>query len=295
MKNFLFISKKYSTQNRGAYCSSIFFQTQYNNIKSINCSKIIDYFSLNNENKLIFLTQNPGLYTKKLTYITANKLDCVVFIRPEFISNFKNIATNCFNLYKEHKKYDFYIPIIWSDKKEIKKQDKLILGIYFRNSIIVEDSYLFLKKYLNELNIDFELYILGSSKIVTHLYNKKIKKITITKNPEEFFSNITHYIYPESTMIDPFPQSILEAVHHNCQIIIPENKNKKNKDGIDDIKSCIKYHKEFSITKFYDNSDCILSFTNLKNFYFKLFENNFEYRMNRDKYLNITDFIIDNI
>lgn len=290
---YLLISKRFSVLKRGAFKSSEYFKDNFeDNIDFIESSKIVDYIDLNEKYKrLIFLTQAPHLYNKKITFITANKLNSINFLRPEYISEYNNSATNCFHLYKEYKKYKFYIPIIFSNRINVIKEDKIVLGIYFRNNIICEDSCKYLKHLLNNIKYDLDLYILGSSSII--IKNKKIKSIKFTTNPQEFYSKITHFIYPESNMIDPFPQSILEAVHNNCQIIIPKNRTKNFKDGIDDIKSLIKYHEDINFNKFYDNTNCILTFDNLKKFYNKLFNNNFEFNFIRDKYLNIKDFIDD--
>ena len=121
---------------------------------------------------------------------------------------------------------------------------------------------------------------------------KNVKSYKHTFDNIEFFKNISHYVYPASRVFqDPFPHNILEAVQSGKQIIIPELPHRNHVDGIDDIKECIKWHKTFDENTHYDNSKCILNANAFRNFYLRLFENNFEHRFDKDKYKHFSDWI----
>lgn len=179
--------------------------------------------------------------------------------------------------------------MIYSNPKKQEKKDKLSIGIYFRNFILKHESNYYLRKFLSELNIDFELHILGSSAF--YIENKKMKSMGFYNDSDEFFSKITHFIYPRDNTPDPFPHTLLEAVHSNCQIIIPNIRTENFLDGVDDISSLIKHHKTLNLNTFYDNSNCQLSFDNLHKFYLNLFDNNFEFSFDRNKYNRIENLL----
>lgn len=92
---YLLISKKYSLLKRGAYCSSVFFNNTFNEyVDCVEQSKIKCEYEELKYKRLVFLTQAPELYHKKLTFINANKLNAIVFLRPDKISGYINSATN---------------------------------------------------------------------------------------------------------------------------------------------------------------------------------------------------------
>ena len=81
---------------------------------------------------------------------------------------------------------------------------------------------------------------------------------------------------PTEQFFETFPQTLLEAISCNKQIIIP-NVSRTFTDGIDDIKQCINYHININ-DKFLCNKNTILNHNNFHNFYLRLFNNNFYYQ-----------------
>ena len=90
---------------------------------------------------------------------------------------------------------------------------------------------------------------------------------------------------------DPFPHSMVEAIQSECQIISPIISNRNHMDGVDDVLDCIQSHIEFDPDIYFDNSKTILNANNFKQFYQRVFDNDFEYSFERDKYNRFNEWI----
>jgi hypothetical protein len=127
-----------------------------------------------------------------------------------------------------------------------------------------------------------------NNKIKAH---PNVRNFKHTNDNYEFFKSITHYFYPTSRhFVDPFPHSALEAVQTGKQIIFPEIQ-REHKDGIDEIKDVIKWHEKFNTKIYHDNSKQPLTAENFSRYYKMIFENNWEYSFDRNKYKNMADWI----
>ena len=144
---------------------------------------------------------------------------------------------------------------------------------------------------LKELKTDVDLYFMGNPPKERFDKWPHIKRMSHTYNNVKFFENITHYVIPDSTYADIFTNSLMEAVQAGKQIISPPLKDKRRKHGIDDIKDCIMYHTKFNPKLILDNSHTILKAENFKPFYKRLFDNNFEYSFDRNKYKTFREWI----
>jgi len=237
--------------------------------------------------RLIFWTQVPRCYTKPVNFIRLRRINHLFYLRSEYLNPFYNNCTNGFYYYHSDKRFDNYVPMITDFPIQENKPKQETLGFYVRKSI-TPDSFDWFVDFLSSLKRKVNVYILGEEAPEVENHNN-VLHYNHTYDNVQFFGSITHYFYPTSKhFTDPFPHSILEAVQAGCQIVLPEIE-RTHKDGIDDLKDCIKWHDRFD-DKILDNSDCILTASNFKNFYKKVFDNNFEYKLDR-KYKRWGDWI----
>lgn len=294
MKKYLLISHKYDALKRGAFITSNRFKDSY--------SEYLDYkLDLDAQNleelneqykRLIFTTQVINNYRLKLNYLRLKNLNYIFFLRKNQNPLIYNSASNGFHYYKTYRNIKFYIPSITDFPLIEKRYNHKIpcLGFYIRKSV-TPDSLKFINDFLKNLKQNVDIYVMGNPAPGFSSY-KSVNTYTHTYNQKEFFKNITHYIYPASKQFqDPFPNSVLEAIQCDIQIVFPEIYGRNHKDGIDDIKDCIKWHKEFNPNINYDNSNCVLTNDNFKQFFLTIFDNNFEYSFDRDKYKYFSDWI----
>jgi hypothetical protein len=200
-----------------------------------------------------------------------------------------NSCNNGFHYFRSYKNIKYFVPFV-TDFITPNENENLCIGFYIRRDV-TPDSLAYTKDFLNSLKHPIDIYVMGDP--TPEFKNiKNVKSYTHTYDQFEFFSNISHYIYPTSVIHnDPFPNSVLEAVQCNKQIIFPKLPNRVHKDGIDDIKECIKWHDTFNENIYYDNKDCIIKNKYFEKFYLNLFENNFEYTFDRDKYKRFDKWI----
>lgn len=238
--------------------------------------------------RLIFWTQVPRCYNPKIYFTQFRNLNHVIYLRNEHVSPFFNSCQNGFHYYKQHPKIEHYVPLITNFKVN-KEPNTPCLGFYCRPQL-TPDSMLFFNELVSSLKYKVHVFILGED-FNNIRNNSNTLSYRQTYDNVEFFESVTHYVYPTSKkFVDPFPHSVLEAVQTGKQIIFPKIE-RSHKDGIDDLKDCIKWHSSIDFSKNYDNSNCVLKSENFKKFYKKVFENNFEYNFDRTKYKTMMEWI----
>lgn len=284
MKKYLLIAHNYEYLKRGAHLTSIRLAKQYPEYLDYKIDLDAQNLEELNEQykRLIFITQVPSCYNLNLKFNRLKNLNYIFMLRGTRNPLIYNSSNNGFHYYRSYKNIKYFIPFI-TDFQIPNETKKTCIGFYVRRNI-TPDSLAYTKDFLNNLKYPTDIYVMGDP---TPEFEKikNVKSYTHTYDQFKFFSNISHYIYPTSIVHnDPFPNSVLEAVQCNKQIIFPALPNRVHKDGIDDIKDCIKWHETYTPDKEFDNSKCILISSNFKKFYLKLFDNNFEYSFDRTKY-----------
>ena len=262
-------------------------------LECIQDKHVKDLSDLNKKYKrLIFWTQAPLMYSFHLNLVTLQKLNYVIIIRDEHSLSSFNSANNGFHYYKSHSSIKHYIPFITDFSVDnVINQDVPCLGFYMR-AFLIPDSYLCFVNMIQNIKTKIKVYILGHDSYDFSAF-KNVIEYKQTYDNKEFFRNITHFVYPQSrTFQDPFPHCLLEAVQSGKQIILPFIKGRYFKDGIDDIKDCTMWHDDLDLNIFYNNNECVITADRFEKFHRDLFENNFEYSFDRDKYKTFYDWII---
>lgn len=296
MKKYLLIARQYDNTDRGAHTSSKRLVEEFPNFLEYKTDKecINKLDQLNSEyRRLIFVTQSPAMYCFNATFVGVRELNYIYFIRKEFHPiMFNNAASNGFYYAYDDANIEHYIPFIYNF--QVEKTSKIenipVVGFYIR-PVIVPDSFRYAIEFAKNVKNKIKLMVLGDCK---YNFDKfpNIVDFEQTYDNHYFFSKISHYIYPKSAWFqDPFPNSLLEAVQCNKQIILPSISGRKHRDGIDDIAEIINYHKEFNPDKEFDNNSCVLNIKYFKKFYHKLFSNNFECKLDRNKYTCFSDWL----
>lgn len=280
-----------TTNKRGAYTEAECLANHYNfNMNVFDGNSNIDMNEIrSSHDRVIFTYQNPNnLRDKKLLNSKYYNVD-IQYIRYNIPTFYKYKTTNGFSVYLEHPLFINYIPMmipIFDNKKT--DYSNINLGYYIRPQYRPDDFKMFLL-FLNNLKYDINLYVMGA---FTYPFTefKHVKKIIYTRDNNIFFDNITHYVYSESNVHDPYPTTLQEAVNCNKQIIMLKQ-NRNFKDGITDIENCIDYHTDLNINIYHDNTESILNKWNYDKFYNYIINNNFEYTFDRNKYNNIKDWL----
>jgi len=288
---FLFTGREFALLKRGSFtitkrfCEWFSYRADFIEGLKITTDDFKDY------QKVIFRTQVPSAYNIHVNGIALRNVNHLVYIRNEHLTPLLNSCTNGFYYYKRNKKIKHYIPMI--TPFSVTKTDRPIpcLGFYERNCI-TRDSFDWFMDIIKNLKVDVDIYFMGNPpKINFSSLSNHVKSTTHTFDNEEFYSNITHYIYPRSKMWDdPFPHSMVEAIQTGCQIISPLIKGRDHLDGVNDVLDCIKFHESFNPDVYFDNSKSIL-LSNFRPFYERVFENDFEYSFNRSEYKTFDKFI----
>lgn len=296
MKKYLLIAHNYTNTRRGAHTTAKRLAKEFSEYleykPDYECIDKLDQFN-EEYKKLIFVTQAPKMYLFKANFLNLRELNYSYFIRGENNPKvYKNSITNGFYYNYMYPDIESYVPFIFDFPVPIqsKVDDLPVVGFYIR-PILVPDVLDYAVYFCKTVNTKIRLYILGDC----HYNFAKFDNIVSCKqtyNNVDFFSNITHYIYPKSAWFqDPFPNSLLEAVQCNKQIIIPDISNRKHLDGIDDISEVINYHKELNIDRELDNTNCPLRLKNFENFYLNIFNNDFKNRLDRNKYTCFSEWL----
>lgn len=201
--------------------------------------KFEDYDHLREHSTLFLFNHRPSFYTNR-GLIGADK--DIVNCRHNHIDRII-IGRKCINGLSYYNNFpylyqSFFPTVVVEDKLKVKKE-KIALGYYFRD-IRYDGAMYFINDLLPKIDKNIPIFILG----ISDFPYIKDRKIICTFDSDYFFNNITHYFYFKSNIIlDPFPHSLLEALQKGCTLIVPENKKRIYKDGIDDILSltCGKY------------------------------------------------------
>ena len=286
-------------QKRGAYTEAAALQSKYPDIVDVfdaNAKLDIDQLHKNYD-RLIYTYQNPNrLYSKRVLDIRYFEKD-IVYIRKDIKTLFKYKTTNSFSMYRQNQTvFNNFIPMILptnikivSDSNDSTNTNKIVLGYYLRPQYRPDDFKMFCD-FITNLNIYVDLYVIGSFIYPFNNKTKYIKHIIYTTDNNIFFNNITHYVYSMSNVFDPWPTTLQEAINCNKQIIILKQ-NRSFKDGIDDIMENIKYHTKLDTDVFYNNSNSILNTWNYDKYYRQVFENEFLYNFDVDKYKYFSDWL----
>lgn len=240
----------------------------------------------------IILTQNPRFVRRNMLELTSS----IYFLRPEYISYTSNNATNGYSIYKNNH-YKYCIPMMYDlDTSKITNDStEPVYGYYEtpyrKNKEIFYDFIISNKDKIKNISIlsGVETFF----KVKSNFHDEiNIKHYT---DKFEFFSSITHYVFPKSLQfIDPWPTTLEEAVRCNKQIIILPNK-RNFVDGIDDIETCIKYHTGID-DKIYDNSQCSINKFDFDKYYDYVIDKKFQIEDNyfNNNYNTFNEWIINN-
>lgn len=290
---YLVVGHKFGKLGRGGYHISKRFCDEHSEYcEFIEDKKLINIENFNEKYKrIIFRTQVPRCYNIPVNFVRLRKINHIFYLRNEHLNPLYNNCTNGFYYYKDNKKFDNYIPMITDFPiKKIKQPKEKCLGFYVRKWL-TPDSFDCFISILDSISYKINVAIMGdpNKQIENH---PKVNNFFHTNDNVKFFSLITHYIYPTSKyFIDPFPHSVVEAIQTGKQIIFPKIK-RSHRDGIDDIKDCIWWSDKFYL---YDeinkNKNHPFKAELWKNFYHKVFENNWEYNFERNKYNSLFEFV----
>ena len=271
---YLFVAKKFVDLKRGAWTASNDLAEYFPQYIILKEDKEIQSLKgvVNGYEKIVFVTQVPHLYSFPLHFLSLHNTRHLIFIRSEHNMVSYNSCTNGFYYYKEHKDIKNYIPFIPNVKASEPKEERF--GFYYRPYLNPDACRWFLENFKDK---DYPIMTMG--KLPVDFINKKNWKHTY--NREEFWSNITTYIYPISTQyVDPFPTSIVEAVQTGKKVLFPSLGIRNYKDGIDDCMEVIKYDSSLFLFDLY------------KSFYTNLFNNGMNNYIIRYKYKCIIDYIL---
>ena len=292
---YLVIGHKFGALKRGGFVvSKRFCEEHPNDCKFIQDIKARGLEILNEKyRRLIFRTQVPRCYSIPINFVKLRKLNHIIYLRARYLSPLYNSCTNGFYYYKMHEKIQNYIPMITDFPKIDKQPSSICLGFYVRKWL-TPDSFNCFVDILDNMKERYDLCIMGdeNDQLENH---PNIRSFKHTNDNYEFFSRITDYFYPTSRhFVDPFPHSVLEAVQAGKQIIFPKI-DRPHKDGIDDIKDCINWHEDFNPDVNLDNKCQLLTASNFRNYYQRIFDNNWEHRFERGKYNRMIDWIVGEV
>jgi len=288
---FLFTGRKFTLLKRGSFTITKRFCEWFDDRADFIEGSKITVNDFNGYKKVIFRTQVPSAYNISVNGIALRNTNHLVYIRGEHLTPLLNSCSNGFHYYKRNTKIKHYIPLFTPFSVTKVNRPIPCLGFYERNCI-TRDSFDWFMNTIKNLNTDVDIYFMGNPPKINFInLSKHVKSVVHTFDNEEFYSNITHYVYPQSKLWDdPFPHSMLEAIQTGCQIISPLIKGRNHLDGVNDILDCIQFHESFNPDVYFDNSKSIL-LSNFRQFYERVFENDFEYSFDREKYKTFEKFI----
>ncbi len=279
---------KYKTRGQKAQTVAEYLRQRYPKIIEVSYNT----FRCDDKYRNVCLTQQP---VKLVRSVLKEYASAIHFLRPCYLDlGLANKATNGFSVYKAESKYNYFIPMMYDYKNE-KKVSELSIGYYFtpyRNNF--REFTEFLRQ--NSKRI-YDISILGDTIYRDFCYNILFNinsrfNICFYQDKDEFFSNITHLVFPMSkTFVDPWPTVLEEGVRCGKQIIILRQ-SRSWKDGVDDICSCIRYHEKLDLATYYDNSDTSILNFNIDKYYNYLFNSNFESYTDRSKFKTFNEFLL---
>lgn len=288
---YLVVGHKFGLLGRGGYHISKRFcdeHPEYCEFKEDR--KIKNLEELNRQYKrIIFRTQVPRCYSIPVSFVHIRNINHIFYLRSNYVSPLYNSCTNGFYYYHNHMGFQNYIPMITDFPiQETDDKQETCLGFYCRKWL-TPDSYDCFIDILDSLKHKVNVAVLGDDdkKIKNH---NNVLHYNHTNVNVQFFSYITHYIYPTSKhFVDPFPHSVVEAVQSGKTIIFP--KIERNfKDGIDDIKDVIVWQEKFNHERNVDKHHPFKA--KLWNgFYHDVFENNWEFQFDRRSIKTFDKFV----
>lgn len=298
MKKYLLISVSYRGLKRGAFTISERMVNEHSEyLDHLESKDVIDLRELNEKYKrIIFVTQTPSNYPFPINLVSLRGINYLIYVRSEFNHFGYNSCNNGFYYTHRHSNIRNFIPMITDFFIEPVKSDKPCLGFYIRN-YLTRDSFDCFLGILSNLHTHVNIYTMGED--IKYNFSEKFEYVEShnhTFDNRTFFSNVTHYVYPESKFyIDPLPYSLIEAAQNGKEIIVPRIDGRHHRDGIDDIKDFITYHTRFIPGISYNNS--VLPFSSLlfKKFYRNVFDNNFEHVLDRKKYNTFISWVVGEV
>jgi hypothetical protein len=292
---YLIIGHKFGALGRGGYHVSKRFCDEH----SEYCEFLEDKKARNLEElgrkhkRIIFRTQVPRCYSIPVNFVRVRKINHIFYLRSEHIVPFYNNCTNGFHYYRNHEGFDNYIPMITDFPVEkLTTPNEICLGFYVRKWLTPDSFDCFIDT-LNNMPYKINVAIMGDPNHQIR-HHPKVDKFLHTNDNVKFFSTITHYFYPTSKrFVDPFPHSVIEALQCGKTLIFPTIE-RTHKDGIDDIKDCIWWtniNEKFIEDHPAMNQNHPFKAKLWKKFYHKVFENNWEFGFDRNKYKSMYDFV----
>jgi len=276
------VAHRYKNTKRGAYTTAQNLHRMFPNYIDHLEEEYVEIVTTerlkNDYDKIIFLTQMPFKYTFPVNITRLINTRHVIFIRSEHNHSIYESCTNGFHYYRNNCDIKYYIPIL-PKVEEIQHvtPKRPVLGYYARKNLIWDAWWKFCEVVEN-FGEEVDVYLMGNDAPEVQQYNNVVD-YKHTYDNKEFFSNITHYVYPMSNkFVDPFPTSLYEAIQYKKEVIIPKL-DRSFKDGIDDIIDCI------------EDDISLLDWENFRSFYNKIFESGFVYKLDRIWYIGMNDWI----
>lgn len=286
----LILSHKYGKKVRGSYKVSERFCAKFDDL-CIKSDTEITLEEADEYDHVFFRTQVPGSYAYRLGMEELSNNKNTFFIRSEHNKPFARSATNGFSYYKEHGGIKYFCPFI-TDFFVNSVCENLTIGFYIRKGI-AHDSYMWFDDFLRNLKVPINIYTMGDYTKDLSVY-RNVSYHRHTNDNLEFFSNISHYVYPKSCeFVDPFPHTMLEAAQNGIQVITPSLGYRPFRDGIDDLMSVVMTHSMFDPDKILPRTD--ISFDVFSSFYKKALDTNLSYDFDRNKYKTFYDWIVGEV
>jgi hypothetical protein len=289
---YLIIGHRFGALGRGGYHISKRFCDEHKEYCEFKDDrKFLKLEDLNDRYKrLIFRTQVPRCYNQQVNFVKLRKINHLFYLRAKFLNPLYENCTNGFYYFKEHKGYDRYIPMITDFPVQENYPKQETWGFYVRKWLTPDSFDCFIDILNNFKRFKVNVTIMGdpSPEIENH---PNVLHYNHTNDNVQFFSEITHYFYPTSRyFVDPFPHSVLEAVQTGKTIIFPKIE-RTHKDGIDDLKDIIHWHENYYPMTDNLNKDQPLTASNFKNFYKKVFDCDWNYKISMNRYKNLYEWI----
>lgn len=226
----------------------------------------VKYIDTSRYKKILFCYRNTPECLKSIDYNIRNPN--ILFMSSEKYVHYPiKTVSKGFTEYKKHG-FDYYFPLT-SLEGSSNTCFSFRIGFYNKKKSIGLDKDE--RKFLNWYKGDVPVTILGSP----------LGNFRYTTDKYEFFNEITHLVYFPFEKFDTQPGILYEAVNFGKQIILPYDRIEP--DGSTDIKSCIKYHRDFN-NKVLDNSNSYIIRDNYIKIYRKIMSNNMEYSFDKSKY-----------
>jgi len=289
---YLVIGHKFGALGRGGYHISKRFCDEHPEYCEFKEDKKARRLEILNDKyrKIIFRTQVPRCYSIPVNFVRLRKINHLFYIRAKYLNPLYQNCTNGFYYYHKHKGFDNYIPMITDfPVQEITPKQEICLGFYVRKWL-TPDSFDCFIDILDNFPHKVNVTVMGddSPQIKNH---NNVLHYNHTNVSVQFFSYITHYFYPTSKyFVAPFPHSVLEAVQCGKVIVFPKI-DRDFKDGIDDLKDVINWQEKFTPSIENQNKDHLLTAKIWANFYQKIFDNDWQFQFDRERFKTFDKFI----